>query len=175
MDSGTIIVMASPPREDTTDEVMTGNDPPDHLEEAPPTYTHKRKRMGQNKAPANGPLRNRRKVDDTREASTPEEAALQTTAQAHHPASDALATILGDIDKRHNTRRSVLTKIARALDGIIEEYRDEDKELAAEITKGFTAFLQAKIGDATSPHPNERLLPEGGPTRAEPLGAHTRT
>lgn len=79
------------------------------------------------------------------------------------------------MDKQHNTRRSVLMKIARALDSIIEEYRDEDKELAAEITKGFTAFLQAKIGDTTCPRPNERLLPEGGPTRAGPLGAHTRT
>lgn len=77
------------------------------------------------------------------------------------------------MDKRHNTRRSVLTKIARALDSIIEEYHGEDKELAAEITKGFTEFLQAKIGDTTNPRPNERLLPEGGPTRAEPLGAHT--
>ena len=173
MDSGTIIVMASPPREDTTDEVITGNDPPDHLEEASPTYTHKRKRTGQNEAPANGPLRNRRKVDDTREASTTEEAALQTTVQAHQPASDALTPILRDMDKRHNIRRSVLTKIARALDSITEEYHDEDKELAAEITKGFTEFLQAKTGDTISPHPNERL-PGSGPTYAEPLGAPTR-
>lgn len=76
MDSGTIVVMASPSREATADKVMTGNDPPDHLEEVTPTYTHKRKRTGQNEVPANGPLRNRRKVDDTQEASTTEEAAL---------------------------------------------------------------------------------------------------
>ena len=158
MDSGTIIVMALPPREDTTDKVITGNDPPDHLKEASPTYTHKRKRTGQNEAPANGPLRNQRKVDDTREASITEEAALQTVKEGHQLATDALAPILGDIDKRHNTRRSVLTKIARALDNIIEEYRDEDKEMAAEITKGFTAFLLAKTGETISPHPNEYLL-----------------
>lgn len=173
MDSGTIVVMASPSREDINDEVMTGKDPPEHLEETAPTYTHKRKRTGQNEAPANGPLRNRRKVDDTREASTTEEAA--TTVQAHQPASDALTPILRDMDKRHNTRRSVLTKIAHALDSIIEEYCDEDKELAAEITKGFTAFLQAKTGVTISPHPNERLLQESGPTRAEPSGAPTRS
>ena len=69
----------------------------------------------------------------------------------------------------------MLTKIARALDSIIEEYRDEDKELAAEITKGFTAFLQGKTGDTIYPHPKERLLPETGPTRVEPLGAPTHS
>ncbi|KAK7937578.1 uncharacterized protein PG986_014446 [Apiospora aurea] len=162
MDSGTIIVMASPSREDTADEVMTGNNPPGHLEEPSPTYTHKRKRTGQNEAPANGPLRNRRKVDDAREASTTEEAALRTMAQAHRPASDTLTPILSDMDRRHNTRRSVLAKIAHALDTIIEDCREEDKELAAEITKGFTAFLQAKTGDSISPHSNEHLQ-ENGP------------
>ncbi|KAK8039645.1 hypothetical protein PG993_008056 [Apiospora rasikravindrae] len=81
-----------------------------------PTYTHKRKRTGQNEAPVNGPLRNRRKVDDTREASTTEEAALRTMTQPHRPASDALTPILSDMDRRHNTRRSVLAKIAHALD-----------------------------------------------------------
>ncbi|KAK7920721.1 hypothetical protein PG985_008743 [Apiospora marii] len=133
-----------------------------------------RKRTGQNEAPANGPLRNRRKVDDTREASTTEEAALRTTAQPHGPASDALTLILSDMDRRHNTRRSVLAKIAHALDTIIEDCREEDKELAAEITKGFTAFLQAETGDSISPHPNERLQ-ENGPARAEPLAAPTRS
>ena len=51
MDSGTIIVMASPPCEGVADEVIMGSDPPDHLEEASPTYTHKRKQTGQNEAP----------------------------------------------------------------------------------------------------------------------------
>ncbi|KAK7937577.1 uncharacterized protein PG986_014445 [Apiospora aurea] len=166
--------MASPSREDTADEVMTGNNPPGHLEEPSPTYTHKRKRTGQNEAPANGPLRNRRKVDDAREASTTEEAALRTMAQAHRPASDTLTPILSDMDRRHNTRRSVLAKIAHALDTIIEDCREEDKELAAEITKGFTAFLQAKTGDSISPHSNEHLQ-ENGPARAEPLRAPTRS
>ena len=166
--------MASLSREDATDEVKTGNNPPGHLEEMTPTYTHKRKRTGQNEAPVNGPLRNRRKVDGTREASTTEEAALRTTTQPHRPASDALTPTLSDMDRRHNTRRSVLAKIAHALDTIIEDCREEDKELAAEITKGFTAFLQAETGDSISPHPNERLQ-ENGPARAEPLEAPTRS
>ena len=83
MDSGTIAVMASPSYKDINDEVITGNDPPNYLEETTPTYTYKRKRTGQTKAPTNGPLRNRRKVDDTREASITEEAALQTIKEGH--------------------------------------------------------------------------------------------
>lgn len=56
---------------------------------------------------------------------------MQTTVQAHQPASDVLTLILRDIDKRHNARRSVFTKIAHASDSIIEEYHDEDKEPAS--------------------------------------------
>ena len=67
----------------------------------------------------------------------------------------------------------MLIKVTRTLNSIIEEYRDKDKELAAEITKSFIVFLLAKIGGITSLYLNKRLLLKGGLTYTELFKAYT--